>query len=119
MSVTEKYVEFLYPGIFMADSSTKLLADGEAIELPERAVGYRTFERTATTVDGEVLRGANKNVSPWTYAGREMTLDDVRRELPDERILISNMQGNGYDRVVMFPNGQTYQLHAGDTVISR
>lgn len=119
MSTTETYVEFLYPGLLFGESSSRLLAEASGpIAMPKGAVGYRTYEQSVTTVAGETLRGTPRNHSGWTYVGRAMTVDDVRREMPDASILIANMTGNGYERVVKLPNGQTYPLKSIDQVVA-
>lgn len=119
MKTIERYVEFVYPGILFGDTSTARIEQDADIVIPDGAVGYRTFEQTATVVDGETLRGERANYSGWTYIGRRMTLDDVKREWPDAQTLIRNMEGNGWLTVCALGNGQAYPLSERDSVISR
>ena len=111
MDVT--YIEYLMPGLLFAESSVVPAPSG----VPDCAVGWRTFTRTEIQQGGEVLKGERRDVSSWTYRGREMTMEDVEREMPDSRILISNMQGNGWDRVVRIVNGHVYPLLDDDVVV--
>ena len=55
----------------------------------------------------------------YYLGGRILTLADVKREMPKETTLISNMECNGYKRVVVNDNSwRTVQhLRDGDTVL--
>jgi hypothetical protein len=119
---TQYYAEYMYPGLLVAETQTVPIGDPNHVDAPDApvsSVGYRTFARTIAVVDGEECRGEPRDHSPWTYFGKEMTLADVKRERPNERILISNMHGNGYARVVMTNAGATYPLRDDDRVASR
>lgn len=113
------YMETMYPGVFLGESSIVEVNDihVENVKLPERAIGFRFFSKTIAQLDGEELCSPPKNYSGWYYKGEEFTLDRVKREKPNETILISNMECNHWDRIVMFPNGQCYNLNDEDTVI--
>jgi hypothetical protein len=114
------YVEFLYPGLIFGDTSSEEVQDEDPkkIEIPERATGFRFYSQTeSVTEDNEILRGKKKDYSGWYYKGREMTLEDIKREIPNERILISNMEINKWNRVVKFDCGQYYPLEDKDVVL--
>jgi len=114
------YVEFLYPGIVVGEYSSEPTEtrDPKYITAPEGAVAFRFYDVEEVTIDGETLTGKNKDYSGWFYVvGRAMTLEDVRREMPSKKVLIGNMESNGMDRVVSFPNGITYELHPEDIVL--
>jgi len=116
MDVT--HIEFLYPGTFFAESSSRPVPCRELpATIPGQATGYRFFTRHEAVVDGEKLVGQPKNYSPWTYFGKEFTLEQVQAMEGDRsRILLSNMRTNGYGRVVQTAYGNWYPLNDGDTV---
>lgn len=90
------YVEYLYPGILVSETSVKEVAerDVKAVDLSDGCFGFRFFDRTVTVIDGETLTGDRKNVSGWYYQGEKMTLEQVKATYGSDhnyRILISNM----------------------------
>jgi hypothetical protein len=117
--MTKHYIEFVYPGIMFSESSSKEIEhrDAKKVELPKGAVGFRFFDKEQTELDGETLEGKPKNYTGWRYKGRELTLEDVKREMPGERILISNMECNNWDKVVKLECGQIFPLCKEDMVI--
>lgn len=117
----KQYIEFFYPGSFVSESSAKEVADRTPpAELPKGAYGYRFFARNEVTQDGETLRGRPKDYSGITYYGEAMTLEEVKALTPsgDYRILVSNMESNGWGRVVKTIRGQFMPLNAGDSVVT-
>lgn len=112
------YVRFLYPGILVSESSDrKIKSRKEEIKLPKGAFAYQFFDREETEKGGETLMGKDKKHSGFYYKGREMTLAQVKKEMPDKDILISNMECNGYERIVMTKFGQAMPLNKEDVVI--
>jgi len=117
----KQYIKFFYPGSFVSESSIQEVADRTLpTELPEGSYGYQFFARSEVTHDGEVLRGQPKDYSGMTYYGEVMTLDEVKALTPsrDYRILVRNMECNGWDRVVRTVSGQFVPLNAGDSVVT-
>lgn len=103
MAETRTYVEFYYPGAFFDETSTREVKtrDVKSVSVPDGAFGFRFFDVMSTEEGGVRMSSARLNVSPmYYYGGRIMTLDEVRQEMPEARILISNMEGNGYARVI-------------------
>jgi len=114
------YIEFLYPGIFAAEGSAKEVSsrDPDKIKIPENCHGFRFYDRQETVAeDGETLSGEPKNYSGVYYRGRAMTLEDVKRELPNPCNLIENMEGNGLKRVVRTIFGNFYPLQDLDQIL--
>jgi hypothetical protein len=113
------YVEFYYPGTFVAETETREVAsrDVPPDDVPRGAYGYRFFDREEVEQDGETLRGERKNWSPTTFYGHEYTVEQLKAEFPSERILISNVEGNGYKRAVRTDRGWWQQLSDGDVVL--
>ena len=115
----KQYIEFFYPGSFVSETSTQEVVDRTPPdELPKGAYGYRYFAQSEVTQDGETLCGKPKDYSGTTYYGDVMTLEQVKALTPssDYRILVSNMECNGWERVVRTIRGQFMPLHAGDSV---
>lgn len=116
------YVEYLYPGIIVSETSVSEIPerDVKKVELPDGSFGFRFFDRTVTVVDGETLTGDRKNVSGWHYQGEKMTIEQVKATFGNDgkhRILISNMENNGYTAVVKTRFGQFLPLNDNDTII--
>ena len=112
------FVEFLYPGIIVCETSTKEIAERkpELITVPEGAFAYRFYDQVHTIVDGELLKGEAKNFSGYTYFGKAYSLEEVKRLFPESRTLISNMECNGYAKVVRTRAGNWMPLSEEDTV---
>jgi len=113
------YVMFLYPGIIVSKSSSRKIENRKSkFKIPKGCFGYKLFDIHETkTEDGDTLLGKSKNYSETTYFGRLMTLEDVKREMPDADNLIRNMEGNGYNSVVKTKFGQYMPVNSGDKVI--
>ncbi len=102
------YVEFLHPGIFMSEESVKKVKSRDVLELkvPKTAFAFKFFGIKSTIVDGIKLTSERLNISPtYFFGGRIMTLDEVCKELPDARTLISNMKCNHWDRIIRCRTG--------------
>lgn len=113
------FVEFLYPNILTSDTSIVEVSDRkiECVTMPEGSFGFRFVDQEQAIVNGEVLKGAFKDYSGWFYKGRRLSLDDVKKEMPDSNILISNMKCNGWAYVVKTKFGQCFPLEEKDVVI--
>lgn len=113
------YVEFSFPVAFFSEYEIQEVAERnpKLITVPEGAFAYRFFDRTEGVVDGETILGKSKNYSPITYFGTEYTLEEVKAQFPECTTLISNMEGNGWNRVVKTRRGNWQPLEEGDTVI--
>jgi hypothetical protein len=118
MDVT--YIEFLYPGLIFADSSSRPVPSRELPEvIPGQATGYRFFTRHEAVVNGEKLVGQPKEYSPWTYFGKEYSAEQVQAMDGDHvRILRDNVRINGWKRLVQTTYGQWYRLEDGDQVVA-
>jgi len=111
------YIEYLHPGIIVSEHSEEEVKKRERpAKLPNNVFGYRFFSREVVTKNGETLRGKEKNLSPCTYIGKKRTLAQVKKETPDAKILISNMESNGFKEIVNTRFGQSFPLEKGDRV---
>ncbi len=117
---TKQFVTFYYLGIFMSEESSQEVEsrDVMALDVPDSAFAFEFWERTETEVDGEALKGQPKNRSGRYYPeGRVMSVADVLVEDTDNRILVSNMENNGWDHVVKTRRGNYQPFLATDRVI--
>ena len=112
------YAEILIAGVTVPNPhEVPLRSRDETPDLKGGAFGYRVFDRWVSKApDGSEMRGDKANFSGWMLYGREMTLGEVEREMPEAQILIDNMRGNGHDRVVKCRQGFV-PMYAGDRVV--
>lgn len=124
------FVSFYSPGTFVSEETTKPIDawDVEAAvlmasEIKERygakPYGFRfsTRSRSDADLDSKVI----KSSGIYYLGGKVMTLAEVEaRNDPKDRILLSNMRGNHYDRIVVNDNSWrfTAALNEGDVVLN-
>ena len=82
-------ITFYYPGLFFSESSTEEFDNIESIKIPK---GCFCFTMAGTK--GKYYLG-----KPYTLENVQQEADELGKQ-EDYRILISNMEGNGYKRVV-------------------
>lgn len=111
MKMKVKYVEFLYPGVLFNETSLspRETDKPQSIKIPEGAYAFRFCERTEGKIKGEEVIG-KWQYDPKTYyarGGKVFTLAEVKAGAisGDCNILISNMECNGYDRVIKTNRG--------------
>jgi hypothetical protein len=124
---TKTYVELLYHSILFSENEVVEVdsRDSEAIANKyKNAFGFHFFDQARTDVelDGKTqpVFGERRTVSPWYYPGGKVyTLNDVKSLKPkkDYEILISNMEGNGYSKVVKTRHGGFVPFQEEDVVI--
>lgn len=112
------YVEFRYPGSFVAEDSSRPAVDGPLpTKIPKRAIGWRVWSRVEGELEGAPVVGPRIDVSPWTYIGKVLTVADVERmPMPENEILLENMRGSGTNRVVD-TGRMTLSIDDDDTVV--
>jgi len=119
--MTRDFVTFYYPGLIVAESSSSPI-DGWDVQAaralaPLEAYGFRftTRERGENDLDSHV----SKTSGMYYLGGRIETLPEVKARATDkDRILISNMEGNRYGRIVHTWCGWVQPFEKGDTVLS-
>lgn len=112
------YIEFVYAGSFLSETIPVRISKREFKDpLPQGAYAYSFFDQEEVEIDGEVLKGPPKNRSVRYIKGDVYDLEQVKAEIPDSRILISNMENNGYDKVVKCSQG-FIPLNKTDILIS-
>ena len=118
------YIEFILPGLVLSDiDAIEVTPDRlAALQVPSKAFAFRYYYILETeSPGGAALKSDRLGVSGRYYiGGRVMSLADVKREMPDERILIDNMEGNGWGYVIktrlgnfqpFFPQDQVCGAH--------
>ena len=122
--VRRTYVEFVYPGIIVSETSVKEVEsrDTSEVKVPDGAFGFRFFDVLIAKVecDGKTveLRSDRLNQSPMHYyGGRILTREEVEREVPDNRILLDNMDGNGWNRVIKTRMGNFQPFEESDAFV--
>jgi hypothetical protein len=110
--VRKTYIEFLYPGSFVAESSTKEVKTREVskVKVPKSAFGFKFFDILSVVVDADSrkvqLTSERINMSPMHYYGGKLyTLAEVEREFPQNDTLVQNMKGNGWGKVIRCRTG--------------
>lgn len=128
-AVKQHYVVFLSPGTFLAEPTTKEVDEWDVAKAVEMADGisqrhgatpygfyFMTRARKADELDAKEIAS-----SPMYYLGGEIvTIDTIRsRALKEEEILLSNMEGNGWNRIIINTNSwKVHQpLNPGDIVL--
>jgi len=113
------YVEFYYAGVFMSETEVRSVErrDLSNVKAPKNCFGFRFFDREETEVDGEMLKGKMKNYSGYYYFGTVYTKEDVEKYVDNNKILLSNMSGNGYDRVVKTRLGNFQPFYKEDVIM--
>lgn len=129
MGLKKHFVTFYSPGTFVAEDDTMPI-DGwdveKAVEMA-RSITQRYnatpygFQFTTRARNDEELDSKIVQKSPMYYLGGKVeTLEEVEaRNDPDERTLLANMRGNGYDRIIVNTNSWkwTQPLHDDDIVL--
>jgi len=113
------YMRLFFPGVFMAETSERLIQERDVnnITIPDNCYGYMFYDIAETMLHGVELRSGEINKTGIHYFGKAMTLAEVKKELPSRRILISNMEMNGWNRVVKTRTGNFQQLEEDDCIV--
>ena len=104
------FVRFRSPGTMFDEVTTQEIDSWDIDEAKERArhvkerygatpyaFEFITRARSEDELDSKVV-----DRSPTYFlGGRVLTVDDVKRELPGEEILISNMEVNGWESLIL------------------
>lgn len=128
-TVTQHFVTFYSPGTFTAETSVHPI-DSWDVEAA-KALASQVIERHNATPYGFRFstRGRNDNdldsreterSSFYFLGGKIETLKEIEeRNDPSERILLSNMRNNGWERIITNTNSWkwTQPLEEGDVVL--
>lgn len=119
---TKKYVEYLYPGLFMAETSSIEIghSDPMKVELKKRAIGFRFYEKDFIDTDGEQFEGKIHNRTNWFYIGKRLTFEEVQSRfgnMSKYETLISNMECNQISSVCMTEYGNFMPMEEDDITL--
>lgn len=113
-TVQQHFVNFCSPGTFVSEVTSRPVdawdvdaAKAAATEIIERhgARPYGFYFTTRGRGDGDLDSKEIAKSNFYYLGGRIETIDEVRaRADPKERILLSNMEGNGIDRIIINDN---------------
>jgi len=123
------FVEFSSPGTFVAETTTEEIDSWDTDMAIEKArkvkqrhgatpYGFKFLTRTRTesALDSKVTDRS----CMYYLGGKTKTLDEVKNENdPKNKILISNMEMNGYDKIIVNDNSWrwTQPLEKDDVVL--
>lgn len=108
---TKNFAEYLHANIMVDDTSVKeikrLDAQVALKAMPKRAYGFRLFQRRFIKDEDETeMKSDRLNESGIHYPdGQYWPLAKVKKEMPDENILIRNMESNQWPRVIRNRHG--------------
>lgn len=114
------YVEFLYPGILFSESSIREIKTRnykKLIRIPKECYGFRFFDREEIKNSREVLKGNERNWSGTYYFGKLYTINQVKTEFPNEKILIRNIERNSKTGKAIRTRWGNWQLFEKDDKI--
>ena len=119
------YVEYLLPGIFMPEESTKEIKGGSRDlklalkQIPEACYCFKFYDVETIEQNGEVLRGKAKNHSGWYYPDGEKIHWKKIPNTEKNRILINNIEHNGLGGYgIKTRIGNWQWLQEGDVIFS-
>lgn len=105
-----------YPGAFFPEEGVIEVDNRDTRpDDDSRAYAFEFFDRECVEANGEILLGARKNESPRYFFGEELTAAQALKGASE--ILKSNIEGNGYKRLVRTKRGQIFPLGANDEVL--
>lgn len=122
------FVEFYSPGTFVSEVTEKEIDSwdtAKAIEMSKNIIerhgakpyGFQFITRSRGDDD---LDSKQIDASNMYYLGaRVMTLDDVKREMPEKEILIHNMEFNKIEKVIVNDNSyrSVFPLNEDDVIL--
>lgn len=114
----KQFVVFYSPGTIVAETTIKPIDSWDVEQAIEMAKGIKerhgatpygfcfiTKERTAKELDSQETQRSNM----YYLGGNVYTLEEIKaRNDPKDKILISNMEGNGYNKVIV--NNNSWQI---------
>ena len=101
-----KYVRFWFPGSFVSDDTIRESVSDTRIDFPDGAYAAQRFSRFETEDPrGGKMVGPEYDHGSKYIEGEAYTLEQVKALPGDYHILIRNMEGNDWPRVVRCRQG--------------
>lgn len=121
MSV-KHYVTYYLPGTFFDEDETRSIPRRDVKlalkRVPKGVFAFEFWSRTEVKDGGEKLVGPAKDRSPRYYiGGTVMTADDVKRDVEDNDILLSNMRINKWPLVIRTSAGNIQPFEKGRALL--
>lgn len=121
----QTYAEFYYPGVIVSETNIEPIKNRnvERLQVPEGAYGFIFFDIISIDIKDEFskklkLKSKRLNISPFHYYGGTIyTLKEVKKNFPNEKILISNMEVNHYKKVIKCRTGNFQPFNKGSKYI--
>jgi len=111
--MSREYIEFLYPEASFRVLDIREMNGSTGIEMPEDCYGFRFFK-----ISSGLLPDVQESNTTTYYLGKEvMTLEDVEREMPQEKDLIKKMKENKWDKVVKTRCGDFHHFTIDDRLL--
>jgi hypothetical protein len=116
------FVRYKYPGIIVPEESFREIKQRDPVETaqtaPKGVYAFQFYDVHYATIDGIDMSSAIVNESPTYFInGEKLSLADVKRDMPDKTILISNMECNHWDHVVRTQMGNITPMDDGDVIV--
>lgn len=103
-TTTKYYATFYSPDIFCANTWAKEIdsPDPCKVKWPKNAYAFYIESQESVTVNGTVLSSDRKRIGPVYYHpdSKIETIDEVRKNPNAGPCLASNMENNGWDKVI-------------------
>lgn len=121
--VVDTYVEFFFPGSLFAESTTKKVKtrDVSKIKVPKNAFRFRFFDKHiySETIDEIELKNEKvTNESPvYYYGGKVYTIAELKREFPNEKTLIGNIESYKCKKAICCRTGNWQPFGETDILI--
>lgn len=101
---TRYYAHFLAPGSFVAENWTVEVAsaDPRAVHWPDNAYAFTLHSQDEIVYEGVTYRADRKQIGKTYYHpdSKVESLEQVRKNPNATRILLANMEGNGWSHIV-------------------
>ena len=121
------FVRFYYPGTFVSDTAEKPIESWDiniALDMLEsvssQKIPYGFMFITRERADDELDSHESEKSGTYYLGGEVLALEQIKaRNDPKDKILISNMEGNNWERVVVNTNSWkiTLPLEPDDTIL--
>lgn len=122
------FVTFLSPGTMFTEDTTEPIESWDSSQAMEMAHSIKErhgatpfgfYFTTRERKDNELDSKEVKRSKMFYLGGEVLTLAQVKKTMPTERILIGNMENNGYAKIIVNTNSWkiTQPFREGDTLL--
>lgn len=122
--IRKHFVRFRYLGSFFSKESSNEVADRDPLKVgvPEGAFAFTFYDLVVGVAieNGKAIpvsSAALDESNHYYYGGKIYTVTELKKELPNKRILVSNIECNGYRRAIKCRTGNWQPFGDGDVYI--